>query len=146
MKMNEGFLHHLWKLKLFNQQDLETTQGEPLEIIRTGQHNSDAGPDFFNAQVKIAETWWAGNVEIHVRSSDWENHSHEKDKAYDTIILHVVFEHDKPVKRNDGSLIPTLELKNKFNERLWRNYEDLLHSSLWIPCQSNIQSVDKFTF
>ncbi len=146
MKMTEGFLHHLWKLKLFNLNALQTTEGETLEILKAGLHNNDAGPDFFNAQVKIAGTRWAGNVEIHVKSSDWENHSHEKDKAYDTVVLHVVYENDKPVYRRDGSLIPTLELKNKFDERLWKNYHELLLSNEWISCQSHIKSVDQFTF
>ncbi len=145
MKMTEAFLHHLWKLKLFNFKTLQTTEGEPLEIIKTGQHNSDAGPDFFNAQVKVASTLWAGNVEIHVRSSDWKNHSHEKDRAYDNVILHVVYEDDEAVKRKDGSLIPTLVLKDKFDHRLWKNYGELIQSNQWIPCQSYIRSIDQFT-
>ena len=142
--MTENFLHHLWKLKLFNFKNLETTESEPLEIVRTGQHNNDAGPDFFNAQVKIGDTLWAGNVEIHLKSSDWKQHSHEKDKAYDNIILHVVYENNEAVTRKDGSLIPTLELKNKFDDRLWTNYTDLLQSDHWIPCGPHIRTVDHF--
>jgi hypothetical protein len=143
--MNENFLHHLWKLKLFNFKKLLTTTGEPIEVIKTGQHNSDAGPDFFNAQVRIGNTLWAGNVEIHLKSSDWKNHAHETDPAYDNVILHVVYENDEDVKRQDGSLIPALELKNKFDSRLWYNYKDLLQSNQWIPCQSHLKNVDEFT-
>ncbi len=143
--MTEVFLHHLWKLKIFNSGKLKTVDGEPLVILKTGQHNNDAGPDFFNAQIKIGETHWAGNVEIHLKSSDWKNHLHEQDSAYDTVILHVVYEHDSDIKRNDGSLIPTLVLKNKFDPRLWKNYQEFLQSKQWIPCQHRVSTVDQFT-
>jgi hypothetical protein len=142
--MTEAFLHHLWKLKLFNYRPLTTAEGEQMEIVQTGQHNSDSGPDFFNAQIKIEDTLWAGNVEIHLKSSDWNNHSHQLDKAYDNVILHVVYENDQPVKRKDGSLIPTLELKEKFDPGLWNNYQELLHSKDWIPCEHRIRHVDSF--
>ena len=143
--MTEAFLHHLWKLKIFNSGKLQTTEGEELEILKPGLHNNDAGPDFFNAQIKIGDTHWAGNVEIHLKSSDWKNHFHEKDHAYDNVILHVVYEDDELVRRKDGSLIPTLELMDKFDQRLWKNYQDLLKSKQWIPCQHRISSVDPFT-
>lgn len=143
--MTEAFLHHLWKLKILNSGKLKTVEGESLEILKTGQHNSDSGPDFFNAQVKIGETHWAGNVEIHLKSSDWKNHFHDQDGAYDNVILHVVFEHDGTVMRKDGSRIPEFELKNQFDERLWRNYQSLLQSNQWIPCQHLISKVDPFT-
>jgi len=143
--MTEFFLHHLWKLKLFDSTNLVTTENEAIEIIKTGQHNTDSGPDFFNAQVKIDNTLWAGNVEIHLRSSDWNNHSHEKDEAYNNVILHVVYKNDEQVKRKDGSLIPALELKGRFDDRLWKNYADLLQSRQWIPCEKRIAEVDSLT-
>ena len=143
--MTEAFLHHLWKLKIFNSGKLKTIEGESLEILKTGQHNSDSGPDFFNAQVKIGDTHWAGNVEIHLKSSDWKNHFHDQDAAYDNVILHVVFEHDGTVMRKNGSRIPEFELKNQFDERLWRNYQSLLQSNQWIACQHLISKVDPFT-
>ena len=102
--MNESFLHHLWKLKLFNQENLKTSEGEVIEIVKAGQHNRDAGPDFFNAKIKIGKTLWAGNVEIHLRSSDWQKHFHHTDKEYDNIILHVVEEDDFEIKRNDKKI------------------------------------------
>lgn len=144
--MTEAFLHHLWKLKIFNSGKLKTTEGEDLEILKPGLHNSDAGPDFFNAQVKIDGTHWVGNVEIHLKSSDWTNHFHEQDNAYDNVILHVVYENDGLINRRDGSPLPTFEMKDKFDERLWKNYNELLQSNQWIPCQHRISAVDQFTF
>ena len=84
--MNEDLLHHIWKYRLFYQKELKTSSGDKLEIIKTGEHNSHAGPDFFNAKIKIGETEWAGNVELHVNSSEWEKHRHQHDKAYDSVI------------------------------------------------------------
>ena len=143
--MNGNFLHHLWKLKHFNFHELKTTEGESVEILKTGLHNHDAGPDFFNALIKVGDTLWAGNVEIHLKSSDWKNHEHEKDKAYDNVILHVVYEDDGIIKRSDGSPIPTIELKEKFDHRLWRNYNELVHTPHWISCAHRISEVDEFT-
>jgi len=143
--MTEAFLHYLWKFKLFNQLDIKTTEGEPLKVIHPGQHNTDAGPDFFNARLKIGTTQWAGNVEIHLESSDWHRHDHQHDKAYDNIILHVVYEDDEPVTGTNSLPIPTLELKGKFNKSSWKNYESLIESDQWIPCEKKIQDVDSFT-
>ena len=81
--MKEDFLHYIWKHKLFSKNNLQTTEGETIDIVNTGTHNIDAGPDFFNAKIKIGKTLWAGNVEIHLRSSDWQKHNHNIDKAYD---------------------------------------------------------------
>lgn len=143
--MTEAFLHYLWKFKLFNQLDLKTTEGESLKVVHPGQHNSDSGPDFFNARLKIGTTSWAGNVEIHGKSSDWYKHNHQQDKAYDNIILHVVYEDDQQVLRNNSTPVPTLELRNKFNKKLWKNYEALIESDQWIPCEKKIAAVDSFT-
>ncbi len=89
--MNEAFLQHIWKYHLFDKTELIASTGEKIEIINVGQKNIDAGPDFFNAKVKINNTVWAGNVEVHINSSDWLKHSHNTDKAYDNVILHVVY-------------------------------------------------------
>ena len=110
--MQEDFLHYIWKHKKFEVNKLETTQGEPILVTSVGQHNFNSGPDFFNAQLKIGNQLWAGNVEIHVKSSDWFLHNHEQDKAYDNVILHVVWEHDIDVFRSDNTTIPTLQLKD----------------------------------
>lgn len=141
--MKEEFLHYLWKYRLFKNGNLESANHEIVEVLNPGIHNYDSGPDFFNAKVKINDTVWAGNIEIHVNSSDWYAHNHHKDKAYDNVILQVVYNHDKDVVRTNGQLIPTLEIK--FDQELLKNYKSLIKSENWIPCQNNISKVDSFT-
>ena len=91
--VTESFLVYLWAYQLINS-NLETVGGEPVLVLSQGKRNNDSGPDFFNAKIKIGETTWAGNVEIHVNSSDWYKHNHQNDPVYDNIILHVVFNND----------------------------------------------------
>ena len=107
--MQEDFLHYIWKHKTFDTAKLINTKGEVIHINQLGQHNHNAGPDFFNAQIVIADQLWAGNVEIHIKSSDWYVHNHERDKAYDNVILHVVWEHDVDVFRKNNTNIPVLQ-------------------------------------
>jgi hypothetical protein len=142
--MSEDFLHYLWKFNLFNS-ELVTTNGEPIQILKSGEHNKNSGPDFFNAKVKIGNTTWAGNVEIHLKSSDWNHHGHQKDKAYQNIILHAVHDADAQNSDLNGNEIPTVQLKNKFSSGLWNQYETLVNSKQWIPCANMIETVDKFT-
>jgi hypothetical protein len=142
--MQEDFLHHIWKHKSFDTSCLKTTNGEAVIIKQFGQHNYNAGPDFFNAQIAIAEQLWAGNVEIHIKSSDWYVHHHELDKAYDNVILHVVWEHDTDIFRKDNSVIPTLELKEYVNRALVSNYDKLMQSKSWINCEKSFPNVDDF--
>ena len=143
--MNEAFLHHIWKFSLYNSNGLATTDGERVEVIKAGQHNTDSGPDFFNAQVKIGETLWAGNVEIHLKSSEWNRHSHTADASYNNVVLHVVYEHDEEVFTQEHIRMVTLELKGRFDPALFRNYQNLIESSRWIPCESRISQVDDIT-
>ena len=143
--MQEEFLHYLWKFRLFDGKNIFTQTGEPIEILKCGEPNSDSGPDFFNAKIKIGKTIWAGNVEIHVRTSDWETHKHQHDKAYDNVILHVVHEADKELKRKNGEIIPTLELKGKIPEGIYKKYLSFKASNDWIPCGKQIQTIDSFT-
>ena len=143
--MQEEFLHYLWKFRLFDGNDLVTQSGEPIEILKVGEPNSDSGPDFFNARVKVGKTEWAGNVEIHIRASDWEAHKHQNDKAYDNVILHVVHEADKELKRKNGEIIPTLKLKGKIPEGIYKKYLSFKASNDWIPCGKQIQTVSNFT-
>ncbi|MBK5286819.1 MAG: DUF2851 family protein [Bacteroidia bacterium] len=142
--MSEDFIHFIWKQSLFDKNNLETTQGEKISVLHPGLYNIDAGPDFFNAKIKIGKTIWAGNVEIHLRSSDWEKHFHHKDKEYDNIILHVVIEDDAEIKRKDKTPIPTLALKNRIEKNHINNYEKLINSRNKIPCENQISSVGKF--
>lgn len=145
--MQEDFIHFLWKLKKFDVLNVRTTTGDALQILDVGQHNFNSGPDFFNAKIKIGDQLWAGNVEIHLKSSDWYAHHHETDKAYDNVILHVVWDHDANVFRKDRSIIPTLELKNFVSNRLLKNYHQLFSSNKqWIPCENNFAEVDDFIF
>ncbi len=142
--MKEDFIHYVWNFKLFDMKDLITTQREQLKILKVGHHNPNSGPDFFNARIKIDRTSWAGNVEVHIKSSDWENHNHHKDQAYDNIILHVVYKADKDIRRVDGTVIPTLELKEKIDQQLYDRYVKLIESPTWIPCESQLAKVDDF--
>lgn len=143
--MQEDFLHYIWKHKKFNVKNLKTVSNKSIVITAFGQHNHDAGPDFFNAQLKIGDQLWAGNVEIHIKSSDWYVHRHEKDKAYDNVILHVVWDHDADIYRADNSVIDTLEVRPYVNPKLFEEYSKLMHSSdAWINCENAFGSVDDF--
>ena len=143
--MKEDFLHYIWKHKLLKLSHLETTQKEKLLLINSGEHNHNAGPDFFNSQIIIEDQRWAGNVEIHVKSSDWYVHGHEKDMNYDSIILHVVWEHDVDIYTKENFVVPTLELKQHIHENILNNYEKLFSKSQkWINCENVISSVDPF--
>lgn len=125
---------------------LKTTAQEPIILKTVGLANVNSGPDFFNALVSIGSQLWAGNVEIHVKSSDWYVHHHETDPAYDTVILHVVWEHNMEIYRKDQTPIPTLELKNYVLPHTYKNYNTLLNQKQsWIPCESAIKEVDAFT-
>src|ERR1051326_5066589 len=143
--MQEEFLWHIWKFRLFDNRDLQTVSGEEIKIIKVGEHNSDSGPDFFNARIKIGGTEWAGNVEIHTNASDWHKHKHTTDKAYNNIILHVVHEADEKLFRKGGEEIPTLELKDRIPQEVYGKYLQLKSSKDWMPCEKQIASVDKFT-
>jgi hypothetical protein len=145
--MQEDFIHYIWKHRKCQIQNLKTTTGEDIVIASVGQHNFNAGPDFFNAQLKIGEQLWAGNVEIHIKSSDWYLHNHEQDMAYDNVILHVVWEHDTEIFRKDNSAIPTLQLSDFTDGTLLNNYQKLfLKQNKWINCEKDIASIDEFTF
>ncbi|MCW3086526.1 MAG: hypothetical protein JWP12_3892 [Bacteroidetes bacterium] len=139
--MTEEFLHHIWKFKLFDQLELVSTQNERIEIVKAGAHNFDAGPDFFNAKVRVGNTLWAGNVEVHINASDWKKHQHQKDKAYDNIILHVVFHADEILYRKSGEQIPTIEIKERISTSLHKSYLDFKSNNDWIPCEKQIANV-----
>ncbi|MBC3844776.1 DUF2851 family protein [Winogradskyella echinorum] len=142
--MQEDFLHYIWKHKAFGSSRIKTTKNEPISIKQLGQHNRNSGPDFFNAQLTIGEQLWAGNVEIHIKSSDWYVHNHEVDAAYDNVILHVVWEHDTEIFRKDNSEIPTLEIKNYVDKSLIHTYQKLMSSRSWINCENDFHQVDDF--
>jgi hypothetical protein len=138
--MPEEFLQYIWENNLFKVDGLQTTDGQPVEIISTGKRNSDSGPDFFNARIKIDNTIWVGNVEIHRLASDWERHGHKADAAYNNVILHVAEIIDKPVFRSNGEEIPAVVLH--YPAALKINYQKLLDAKTWIACQSQFHKVD----
>ncbi len=141
--MTEEFLHYIWKFKHF-QLPINLVSGESVSILDPGQHNTNAGPDFFNSRIKIGNTIWAGNVEIHVKASDWYNHNHQNNKAYDNIILHIVFKNDKDIKRQNGETIPVIEMKGNINESLYDRYQSFMTSKSYVACNLLIQGVDRF--
>ncbi|OIQ30737.1 MAG: hypothetical protein BM564_00565 [Bacteroidetes bacterium MedPE-SWsnd-G2] len=143
--MKEDFIHYLWQFKKFDVLHLKTVDGEPIEIANVGEHNKNAGPDFFNAKLKIGNQEWAGNVELHLKSSDWYVHGHDSDVYYDTTILHVVWEYDSEVKRTNGTVIPTTELKPVVALDVQLRYFDLFSKqNKWINCESRLGDVPQF--
>ena len=144
--MKEDFIHYVWNYKKFDFSNLKTTQGENLVIVNSGQYLQKAGPDFFNAQIFLQNQKWAGNVEIHLKSSDWYLHHHEKDDNYNNVILHVVWDHDTPIFRKDNSEIPVLEIKNYVSKEELNNYLSLTTQKSWIFCENQIAEVDEFVF
>ena len=147
--MNEDFLYYLWKYQKFSTLHLLTTSKEKVQVIHPGTHNTEkSGPDFFNAQLIIDSQKWAGNVEIHVKSSDWFLHNHQQDANYDSVILHVVWEYDTDIYRKNNTEIPTLELKNYVSTRALNAYRKLYSKSIskWINCENQIEEISGFTW
>lgn len=144
MNFPEEFLHFIWQFRLYGAQKLFTTDGEPIEVVQQGSLNKDAGPDFSNSKLIIGETIWVGNVEIHIKSSDWLLHQHQNDNAYDNVILHVVYEADQTIYRKDGTVIPVLVLKGLFPLELLVKYENLITATNNFPCEKQIHQVDEF--
>jgi hypothetical protein len=140
--MSEAFLHYVWQFQYFNKKQLTTVEGEDILVKKPGLLHTDAGPDFSNALLMIDGVEWAGTVEVHVLSREWYAHKHEQDPAYENVVLHVVWEDNQPVHRADGSRLPTLELKERVDPLLIRQYEKLIHHAGVIPCAPVFPSVD----
>lgn len=134
---NEELLHYAWQYQIYTKHLLSTDEGHTLSIFKTGMPHVHAGPDFLNAQMLIDNLHWAGHVEVHIFSSDWYRHRHHVDPNYDNVILHVVWENDKPVVRQDGTLLPTLSLKSRLPTNLATLYYRLKSSKKEIPCESH---------
>jgi hypothetical protein len=143
--MKEIFVMYLWENKLLKG-NLKTVDGEEIEILHPGFRNDDAGPDFSDARLKIGDTTWAGHVEIHVNASDWYRHNHQKNKAYDNIILHVVYQADKDIYTTQRQKIPCLEIKNHFDPQILLNYRSFIDSRQWIACYNQLGAVQRFTW
>jgi hypothetical protein len=139
--MTEDLLHFIWKYKLLKPVNLYTTLNKSIEIIRHGEHNLNSGPDFTNARITLDGIEWAGTIEIHKKSSDWFLHHHETDKAYDNVILHVVYQHDKEIYNSKRQTIPCLELKDILIDDVISKYKNLYQSKRQIPCGTLFMSV-----
>lgn len=143
--MTEAFLHYIWKYQMFSG-ELATTDGQPVVVLRAGDLNHDSGPDFFNARIRIGGVEWAGNVEIHIHSSDWSIHRHQQDAAYNNVVLHVVYEYDTDILMQNGRRPPVVELKSRLHPSLVSNYEALTApaSGNNIPCSDRVGKLPSF--
>ena len=140
--MNEDLLHFIWKYQLFSNYLLFNSTEGNIEIINQGKHNFNAGPDFLEAKIRKGKTTWVGNIEIHNKSSDWYNHKHHQDKAYNNVILQVVKHHDKDIFTHDGRNIPVMEIA--VSGSMEKKYKEFTESKRWIPCQNDFGLIDDF--
>lgn len=139
----EKLMQYVWKHRLWRSEDMVTNTGKKVRVVDPGLLNTDAGPDFFNAKIEIDGHMWVGNVEMHYRATDWKRHHHDSDKAYDSVILHVVAKDDAPVRRTNGELIPqlVLEVSPQFNA----DYASLVGATIEVPCAAKIKQVPHLT-
>jgi len=144
--MKERLLQYIWQFQYFNKSILTTVTGESLQVISPGSFNTNQGPDFLSAKIKSGTTTWAGNIELHINSSDWNLHKHSTDNNYKNIILHVVWLYDTEIKDAAGNILPTLELQSRVSNLLLSRYEELMHASFFIPCEKQISQVGELTF
>ncbi|MBK9570396.1 MAG: DUF2851 family protein [Chitinophagaceae bacterium] len=155
--MTERLLHFIWQFQYFNKGELATTDGETVQVLFPGQYNTNQGPDFSDAKIRIGKTTWAGTVELHIKTTDWAKHNHQLDKNYNNVILHVVWEDDsglKPTairyvpdkKLEPGTVVPILELKDRVSKILLQRYEEWMNSGSFIPCEKTIHRVGELTW
>ncbi len=141
--MTERLLHFIWQFQYFNKSALITSTGEEVQIIFAGQYNTNQGPDFSDAKIKIGNTIWAGAVELHLKTSDWNKHNHQTDKNYNNVVLHVVWQDDTT---DLSSSVPVVELKERISKILLDRYEELMDSTSFIPCEKSIYGVRDITW
>jgi len=139
--MTERLLQFIWQFQYFTKAELTTVNDEPVQILFAGQYNTNQGPDFSDAKIKIGKTTWAGTVELHIKTSDWLKHKHQNDKNYNNVVLHVVWEDDGAKDE-----IPVLEFKGRVSKILLQRYEELMNSSSFIPCEMSISTVRDITW
>lgn len=143
--MRENILHFIWQHQYYNFTQAVTYSGDSIQILHQGNQNNNAGPDFEQAKINIGKVEWNGDVEIHLKSSDWKAHKHQFDKSYNRVVLHVVWEHDKEVRREDGTFLPTLVIKELVDNELLHKVDGLINSIEPIPCLSQIHKISKIT-
>ncbi len=152
--MTERLLQFIWQFQYFNKGELVTTAGETVQVLFAGQYNTNQGPDFSDAKIKIGNTTWAGTVELHIKTSDWKKHKHQSDKNYNNVMLHVVWEDDGGGNRNSvpinqteqNSIVPILELKGRVSKILLLRYEELMNTDSFNPCEKSINTVRDITW
>ncbi|MCK5847090.1 MAG: DUF2851 family protein [Bacteroidales bacterium] len=139
--MTEDFLYYIWQFRNYKG-ELTSTDGSRIKVIKPGLLNTNSGPDFSDARILINDTEWSGSVEMHIKSSDWIKHNHNNNSVYDSVILHVVYEHDMEITTKGGNKLEVVELKGKFNLSQYAKYRDLSASREWIPCSKQIKDVN----
>ncbi|MEP7163713.1 MAG: DUF2851 family protein [Ferruginibacter sp.] len=139
--MTERLLQYIWQFQHFNSGLLQTTAEQSLQVIQPGNYNTNQGPDFLNAKIKIADTIWAGSIELHINTSDWQLHNHSNDKNYSNVILHVVWNDDQDLQLS----FPTLELQNRVSKLLLKKYDELMQGTKFIPCEDQVRLVNEIT-
>jgi len=140
--MTERLLQYIWQFQYFNKTSLQTVEGETVEIVYQGSYNTNQGPDFFEAKLKIANTLLVGNVELHCKTSEWNTHKHSADKNYANVIAHIVWENDCTLPNN----LPTIILQDRVSKILLEKYQKLLNTSSFIPCENSISTVPEITW
>lgn len=143
--MKEDLLQYIWKFQYYNSNQLLSADGDAIQVIHPGAHNTNQGPDFTQAKIKINETLWAGNIELHINSSHWNLHGHSADNNFNNIILHVVWNHDVEIKDANGNNLPTLELQSRVSKLLLEKYQQLMDGAQFIPCEKQLQQVNELT-
>jgi hypothetical protein len=145
--LTERLLHFIWQFQYYNQSELSTVSGEKIQVVHPGQYNSNQGPDFSDAKIRIGNELWAGSVELHILTSDWERHRHHDDNNYNNVILHVVWEDDTSIGLDEEQQkVPVCELKERISSILLHRYENLMNSASFIPCEKSIQTVKDLTW
>ena len=140
--MTERLLQYIWQFQYFNKTSLQTVEGETVEIVYQGSYNTNQGPDFFEAKLKIGNTLLIGNVELHCKTSEWNTHKHSADKNYANVIAHIVWENDCTLPNN----LPTIILQDRVSKILLEKYQKLLNTSSFIPCENSISTVPEITW
>lgn len=146
LSFNEDLLQFIWQYKLLKPLPLKSISNKSISVLKFGELNKDSGPDFFNARIKIGDVVLVGNIEIHLKTSDWLKHKHQNNIAYDTIILHVVYEHDLEIPQNRDNNVEILELKEIIDEKTILNYSSLLTSKASLPCNNQLANVGELVF
>ena len=140
--MTERLLQYIWQFQYFNKSELATAEGETLQIIHAGLYNTNQGPDFLDAKIKIGNTVWAGSIELHINSSDWKNHKHSSDTNYKNVVLHVVWQHDISLNLPFATLV----LQDKVSKFLLTKYDDLMNANSFIACEKTVALVNEITW